>query len=295
MEQRILIPLDGSAEAEAILPEVQRILTPQGEVQLLHLIPDLTLPVGLNPASVLSLQEQADAYLESARNRWLPGRPGLNLVRTGDPAAGILTAALEKNIDLIAMTTRGRSGLARLVLGSVAAEVVRKAQLPVLLTHPGQPRPGSRIRRILVPAAAGEIPAPLLETVRSLASAASAEVVLFHAETPVSDPAPQWGSASPLSIRGQADHRLQESADLLERQGLVAWPVVASGEPVEAILGQIKKLEIDLIALATHGRAGLERLMEGSVAERVLRQAPVPVLLQRPVVLHKPALLGEHP
>jgi nucleotide-binding universal stress UspA family protein len=293
MTRRILIPLDGSPEAEAIFPEVQRVLHPKGEVHLLHMVPDVTAPVGDDPTRGLKLQDRAQAYLEGARNRWLPGQPGLDLVRTGDSAAGILSSALEKNIDLIAMTTHGRSGIARMVLGSVAEQVVRKAQLPVLLTRPGRPRPTPRIRRILVPVEGEEIPASFLETVKSLATRAAAEIVLFHAVTPVPDSSPQWAPSSTLSVRSAPGHRLEELADSLEEEGLVAWSVVAPGEPAEAILAQIGKLEIDLIALSTHGRGGLERILSGSVAEQVLRHAPVAVLIQKPVVVRKPALLGE--
>jgi nucleotide-binding universal stress UspA family protein len=68
---------------------------------------------------------------------------------------------------------------------------------------------------------------------------------------------------------------------------------VASGDPVEKILEQAKNLDVDLIALATHARSGLERLIAGSVAEGVLRKSPVSVLLQKPLVIRHPTLQGE--
>jgi nucleotide-binding universal stress UspA family protein len=293
MTKQILVPLDGSREAEAILSEVQRIAAVRDQVHFLHLLPPLPAPVGLGPTHVLTLHQQAEAYLDVARERWLYEQKGVDVVGTGDPATGILAYALEKNIDLIAMTTHGRGGMARFLFGSVAATVVRKAQLPVLLTRPGIPHPTRPLKRILVSVAGSETPNDLLTTVKSLARGPDTDIVLFHAVPPVQDPAPQWALETPLSLNSRPEHYLQELADSLEEQGYTAWPSVLSGDPEEKILEQAKKLDVDLIALATHARTGLERLMAGSVAEGVLRKSPVSVLLQKPLVIHHPALKGE--
>jgi hypothetical protein len=125
-----------------------------------------------------------------ARERWLFGQKGINVVRSGDPATAILGYALEQNIDLIAMTTHGRGGMARLLFGSVAATVVRKAQLPVLLTRPEILHHTRPLQRILVSVAGSETPNDLLTTVKALAGGPSTDIVLFHAVPPVQDPAP---------------------------------------------------------------------------------------------------------
>ncbi|HLY74614.1 MAG TPA: universal stress protein [Planctomycetota bacterium] len=293
MTRRILVPLDGSKEAETILSQVQRIAILRDEVHLLHLVPPLHSPVGLEPTHVLSLHEQASRYLEATRDRWLPGQEGLNLVRTGDPAEGILNLALEKNIELIAMSTHGRSRVAKMMMGSVASEVVRKAQLPVLLTRPDMALSSRRIRRILVSVEGLETPTELLETVKSLAGGSNAEIILFHADPIVPDPAPLWASPAASGIGSNRERHLQAMADDLEEQGFYAWPVVAVGDPVGQILAQAVKLDLDVIALATHGRSGLELILEGSVTASVLRKSPVAVLIQKPLVLHKAAVGGE--
>jgi nucleotide-binding universal stress UspA family protein len=293
MTKTILVPLDGSPESEAILPEVKRIL-PAGEtVHLLHIVPAFSAPVGFEPKNLLELHEQALTYLEGLRRREMSEYRGLDIVRWGDPATEILHMTLRENIHLVAMSTHGRGNVARALLGSVAAEVVRKAQLPVLLTHPGVARSTHAIRRILVPIEGLEIPRDLLETVKSLGVGSKPEIILFHAVAPVHDASPQWAPAHTLSVRSLPQHRLQDLADTVETGGSVAWASVGSGEPVEAILAQSKEREVDLIALSTHGRKGLERLMEGSVAEGVLRRSTVPVLLQKPLVVHQPAVMGE--
>jgi nucleotide-binding universal stress UspA family protein len=292
MTRRILVPLDGSKEAESILSQVQRIASLRDEVHFLHLVPPLHSPVGLEPTHVLSLDEQASTYLQTTRDKWLSGQGGLNLVRTGDPADGILNLALEKNIELIAMTTHGRSGVAKLFLGSVASEVVRKSQLPVLLTRPNMKLSSRRIQRILVSVEGQETPKEILETVKSLAAGLKAEIVLFHAIPEVHDPAPLWASPAVLGTSSTPERHLQEMADALEEEGFVSWPVVAVGDPAGQILAQVTKLDLDLIALATHGRTGLELILEGSVTAGVLRKSPVAVLLQKPLVHHKATVTG---
>ena len=293
MMKQILVPLDGSKDAEAILAEVQRVATVWDNVHLLHVIPTVPTPVGLDPTQGIALHDQAAAYLDTARERWLYQQKGADVVSTGDAATGILACALEKNIDLVAMTTHGRGGMARLLFGSVASTVVRKAQLPVLLTRPDILHHTRPLRRILVSVAGSETPNDLLTTVKSLAGGPGTDIILFHARPPVQDPAPQWAFETPLSLNSRPEHYLQELADSLEEQGYVAWPSVTSGDPVEEILQEAKTLDVDLIALATHARSGFERLIAGSVAEGVVRKSPVSVLLQKPLVIRRLALMGE--
>jgi nucleotide-binding universal stress UspA family protein len=293
MTKSILVPLDGSPESEAILPEVMRIL-PVGEtVHLLHVVPAFSAPVGFEPKNLLALHEQALTYLEGVRRRMMSEYRGLEIVRWGDPATEILHLTLLENVHMVAMSTRGRGNIARTLLGSVAAEVVRKTQLPALLTHPGIARRTHAIRRVLVPIEGLVVPHDLLETVKSLGIGSKPEIILFHAVAPVYDATPQWAPSHTFSIRSLPKHRLQDLADTVETEGNVAWASVGSGEPVEAILAQSRERGVDLIALTTHGRKGLERLLEGSVAEGVLRGSTVPVLLQKPLVVHQSALLGE--
>jgi nucleotide-binding universal stress UspA family protein len=293
MNRIILVPLDGSKEAEAILPEVQQLATIWDQVHLLHVVPPIPTPVGMPVQQVLGFLDRALAYLQITRVKWLPDQPGVDLVRAGDPGQEILGVALEKNVNIIAMATRGRSGLQRFLLGSVASEIVRKSQLPVLLARPDLRILARPIQKILLAVEGTEAPADLLETVKSLAGTAKADIILFHAVPPVQDPAPQWAPPVPLSILNGPGHRLQELADRLEQQGYAAWPVVCQGPPVEEILGHAARLDVDLIAMATHARTGLERIFEGSVAEGVLKHAAVPVLLQKPLLLRKPVLEGE--
>jgi nucleotide-binding universal stress UspA family protein len=280
MARAILIPLDGSAESETVLPEVLRVLHPKGKVHLLTLVGTESTASGTE-------------YLEKIRRTFFPGRAGIDIVRTGQPADGILRTALEKNIDLIAMTTHARRGLRRRFWGSVASEVVRKAQLPVLLTRPDTPRPVRPIQRVLVPVDGLQPPSDLLESLRFLAPDVRAEIILLRVLPPLHDAAPQWAPGLSPSSASTPERMMQELADSLEEEGFYAWPVTCVGKAEDEILIHGKNLGVDLIAMTTHGRTGMERFIEGSVSEKVLRRSPVAVLLQRPLILRKPTMAGE--
>ncbi len=187
MTHRVLVPLDGSAFDEAILPQARRIAGPGGEIHLLHVIPSFTPPVGTVPARVMALPEEAVRYLEQVRLR-LPGSTGTEIVRSGDPADRILQVALEINIDLIAMCTHARRPVTRWLLGSVAENVVLKSSLPVFLVPPGCAAPRDGLRRILVPISGLDSSRTILDTVKPLASASRAEVVLLRVVPDMHDP-----------------------------------------------------------------------------------------------------------
>lgn len=155
MYERILVPLDGSELAEAVLPHALALAEKFGsEVVLLRVVHTRaevmrdtvtatagpgTAELGIDVADRQQAAERtaADAYLEKTRQS-LEGR-GLKLraeVREGAPETAILDLARETGSDLIAMSTHGRSGLGRAVFGSVADVVLRNSRLPVLLIRP---------------------------------------------------------------------------------------------------------------------------------------------------------------
>lgn len=290
MVKNLLVPLDGSNEAEAILFQVQRIASMRDQVYLVHVVPHEGFVSGLPPSEGVALLERRMTYLQAVRERWLPDQRGLDIVRTGVPAEEILGVALEKNINLIAMSTHGRGALGRFFGGSVSADIVRKSQLPVLLTRPETAPSSKPLHRILVAVDTMVTPRHLLETVKTLASEAKAEIILFNAVARVVDPAPLWAFPDRLSILDSPEMKLKSLVESLKEEGFTARSIVAEGDAVEEILARAREEEVDLIALSTHARQGLERALEGSVAEAVLRRSPVAVLLQKPLTTRKTVL-----
>ena len=136
MYQRVLVPLDGSRVAEGILPFIEQIAGPVDmEVLLVRVVPLIVAMAKEAQAGAPILKElDAQGYLEPlvASLKAKGVRAGAR-VRIGDPATEIVAAAKEINADLIAMTTHGRTGLGRLLFGSVAEAVLRGSPIPVFL------------------------------------------------------------------------------------------------------------------------------------------------------------------
>ena len=155
--RQILVALDGSDVAEASLDWVKRIAqAAAASCTLLRIIPPSpALPSPYLPHTVeetdealKDAREAAETYLAAVETR-LQG-DGLNVqsevVVHSRPELGILSYAREQPVDLIAIATRGRGGVSRLVLGSVADKVVRAAAAPVLVTPPPSTKPGVAVR-----------------------------------------------------------------------------------------------------------------------------------------------------
>jgi nucleotide-binding universal stress UspA family protein len=286
---RVLVPLDGSELAEAVLPLLGAGGHPWGSEVLL--VRSITSESPAGP----SAEREAVAYL-AAQARVLE-REGFRVRREvwhGDPSQTIVNAADRHLIDLIAMTTHGWRGLDRLRFGSVAESVVRKARVPALLVR-GQLRwPADRPPRILVPLDGSEQSAAILALVAKLRRRMHAAVELLH----VLEPLPSVASPDlPLSLADACPER-PAARDYLERVAArfdgdspEVARVVLGGPAAKVIAQRILDSGADLVAMTTHGRGGVARLLVGSVAEQVLRTADVPVLLWKapipPAVVHR--------
>ena len=139
MFKRILVPLDGSPVAEAVLPQVQELVKALGaELFLMRAAYAHVFP-GVDPTEgEVEVVQKAEAYLADVAGRL--GREGIRVhtaVRYGDAADEILHHIGDNAVGLVAMSTHGRTGLSHLVLGSVAEKVVRHATVPVLLVRAG--------------------------------------------------------------------------------------------------------------------------------------------------------------
>ncbi len=138
MFKKILVPLDGSKLAEKILPRVEWLAKIHGaEVTLLRVALAHTFP-GMDPVQhQLNAVREAEEYLAKAEE-WMRG-VGVSVktvVRSGNDAQEIVDHARDREFDLIAMSTHGRTGLTQFVLGSVANKVINTATVPILLYRP---------------------------------------------------------------------------------------------------------------------------------------------------------------
>lgn len=154
MYKRVVVPLDGSALAEAILPFITDIAGPLDiEVVLLRVLVPVPPDIVEGSARVVvddivTRRDDAEAYLKRlAEELTVSGIRTSTDVRRGDPVREILAGAHEAGADLIAMTTHGRSGLGRLLFGSVAEAVLREAEIPVFLMRLTEKQLETRVAR----------------------------------------------------------------------------------------------------------------------------------------------------
>lgn len=285
MLQKILVPLDGSPLAEAVLPEIRRFFRHEdSEVILLRVSQAASLePYGLGLEAALA---EARLYVARlARDLVVQGIRARSVAELGTPAGTVLRVAREEKATLIAMATHGRTGFRRAVVGSVAEAVLRASEIPVFVVRPeggpvaagepavakataGEPPP---LRNILVPLDGSERALTALRPAADLARRFRARVVLLHVVVPERE----TGVPSP-------EEPLKKAASRLRRRGISTLNLIENGDPAQTILDSCHHHEVDLIVMATHGRTGLARVVTGSVTEAVLRQAPVPLLVVRP-------------
>jgi len=282
MVQKILTALDGSKTSESILPYLETLLASQDA--------DVTLTQVVN-GSAARIHE-AYTYL----NRVAAALRGKGAVvdahvLTGKPAPTLVDMAVRGGFSLIVMCIRGKSGLKRLLLGSVAEEVLRLSPIPVLIVHPLTKAAGKmKIKRIVVPLDGSHRSGSILPHVATLAKATGARLLFMTTVEP--------GSKDDLPAELVARNLFREQKQL-HKQGIPTEMAIRYGDPALEILSFGNAQGADLVALSTHGRTGLDRARYGSVAETVLRKGTMPLLILRtagkfvPDPIHSTAIRAE--
>ena len=203
------------------------------------------------------------------------------------PAPAILNYAADADVDLIAMGTRGRRGVSRLLLGSVAEEVVRRADRPVLTvrgqTEDDRPVSVGALRRILVPVDFSDYSREALRTARDWAALYDASIDLLHVVEDDLHPAFYVGGVKSVydavpDLDDKVRAKLQQFADEVDDGDADVRTHVRIGAAASGITTFVDEHDVDLVALSTHGRTGLEEFFLGSVAEKVVRHVPCPTL-----------------
>ena len=256
-------------------------------------------PPGLNPDYPINQQYLAD-LLKNASSQLvdLKGRAerrGIAVttrMAAGIPSEEVITAARAEDSDLIVVGTRGKTGLAHVLLGSTAERVIRGAPCPVLTvrTDPADTeqevgtlsRPVT-LERILVPVDFSDCSLDALEYAVVVAQQAKASLLLLHVLEPVS-----YGldftlghSRTREQVREAWTKRLEELASSLTVTHVPVESQLRGGLPADSILDSAQTLPCDLIVMGTHGRRGISHTISGSVAESVLRKAVCPVIAVR--------------
>lgn len=214
-------------------------------------------------------------------------------VRHGVPVEAIHREAQETGADLVVMTTHARGPVSRVWLGSVADELVRESAVPVLLIRPesdGEPDfvNAGDFRHILVPLAEWEGSREVLADVGPLAESLGARVTLLHVESMPRTLTSPYIPHAAEEQRKWTDREREVEAEVdrlgegLRARGVdVTSKVIAASDPSDGILDFAEASAVDVIAMATRGRRGFDRLLRGSVSDEVTRSIDAAVFLRR--------------
>jgi len=288
MTLTILVPLDGSPLAERALPFASSLVSAvSGRLIIAHVQPPLPTRGALeyDPPAVVDALREAGLCADLRVYRAWPD----------EVADALLEGAKEEEADLVTMSTHGRGGLTRWVLGSIADTVVRRATLPVLLVPPRCEADWTdrRPEQILVSLDGSPLAEEVIEPATWLAEQTGAELLLVRALSPMLHARYHHGrfvlSSADFAEREDAWHYLDDLAHRIRAAGHRVSIWVIEGSPAAAISNAARSEDMDLIAMTTHGRGGLGRVLMGSVADAVLRRSTVPVMLIRSSLTGLPA------
>ncbi|MEJ2205339.1 MAG: universal stress protein [Gemmatimonadota bacterium] len=302
MLQSLLVPLDGSEFSERTLPLARGLAKATGaSLHLAHVHvshpPDHFLSNTQFHYEGLDMEEYDARHKREERNYLAEWESRLardatvdSALLEGQVAEEIAEYAQRIGADMVLMTTHGHTGVSRMWLGSVADALVRQTTLPLLVIHPGHhghvPAEVLSFEHILVPLDGSDLSASVLAPAADLARATGARITLTHV---VSASAVLGARIFPLlpdditPALDKAQDYLEDKAEGLRADGFAVDVHVEEHEaPGRAIAAIADKLDADVIALATHGYGGLKRALLGSVADKVLRSSPLPLLVQRP-------------
>jgi len=308
MVPSILVPLDGSTFGEHALPiamsMARRMKAPLNLIHV-HSLLDATyaeLQVFDNTLDQ-ELRNTERAYLHAIQKQV---QDRLSVPVTiynvdGDVATVVREQAESLRAGWIVMTTHARGPMGRFWLGSTTDELIRSTNVSVIAIHPGATPPDlvkdPAIKHLLIPLDGTPLAEQILEPALAFGKAMEADYTLLRVVTPVypvtlpAEPAIFGNVAIDImdrvekmhaELKKEASEYLDKVASRLRGEGLkVHLRVTIEEQPGVAILENAKP-PIDMIAIETHGRGGLSRLLLGSVADKVIRGSTLPILVHRP-------------
>ncbi len=294
MFRKILVPLDGSDEAEAILPYVSHIASGMDiGIVLLSVMDRGALEMSDSYYSKLfeRAEQEAKSRLHNAAHQIRQDTVRTEEIVVSGRAESEITAAAERlGCNLIAMSTHGRSLLGRGILGSVTDRVVHMARIPVLTITPGKARAYHRsdtlITHVVVPLDGSDLAETVLPYVMEMASMLDYTVVLLRVVRPlhyfwVGEQPPEINEENAL-MENEAREYMAAKSETLSQDGInVEWRVLV-GHPTTTVLEQVRDIPHSIVALTTHGRSGFRRWLIGSLAETLVRSGGDPVLIVPP-------------
>jgi nucleotide-binding universal stress UspA family protein len=300
MYTRMLVPLDGSRLAENVLPYARALARAFDlRVELLSVVDSIDFARTTNAGHVRDFDPLIEAAMQEGKRylegiaRSFGGTKVSNTVEQGVADKIIIENAGGDKDTLIAMATRGRSGIHRWLMGSVAEKVLRGATNPLLLVRgneEGKSEGEAALKSIVVPLDGSKLAESVLPRAVELAKTLSLAIVLTRAyQIPLS--AAYAGAEAPYIpnqdallnlVREEVSAYLETKVNELHQNGVdKVSSILLVGSGADEIIELAQGTPDNLIAMCTHGRSGVKRWVLGSVTEKVVRHSEDPVLVVR--------------
>ena len=287
MYKQILFPTDENDRSEAPLDHALDIAAAHGATVHLLNVADTTRTstTRIQGQIVDTLEQKGEEIVEEAADRAEQrGIDAITEVVQGEPYGTILEYADARDIDLIVMPTHGRQGLDRYLLGSTTERVVRRSDVPVLtiplnadatIEYP--------YRDVLVPTDGSDCADHALELGVDVATTEAAALHLLSVISLTTLGAELGSVPHATTATERAEELIEDAVTFAEDAGIesVSGTVERDSSVSRAVLSYVDEQGIDLVVVGTHGRTGFDRYVLGSVAEQLVRTAPVPVLTVR--------------
>lgn len=283
MYENILLPFDGSDGANDVLQHASDIAHwADATLHLLYVADTTRDSVTTVRGDVVdTLVREGEELLDEAVD--ILDTRGIAYetdVVQGNPAPTIVEYAERYNHELIVMPTHGREGLSRYLIGSVTEKVVRLSSVPVLTARL---QPDERIHfpyeQILVPSDGSAAATNAADHHLSLAAALDATIHVLSVVDDTDLGVDVRSAISQQESEKAATDAVDDIVSLAETHGITETVTqIEHGTPVEAILDYIQSEDVHAVVMGTTGRRGTDRILSGSVAEKTVRSAPVPVV-----------------
>lgn len=286
--KRILVATDFSTTADRAEKVAYQLASHfEAELDLVHVRVILEDPL-MAEEHQMEIERMMASTHEATRKAFARGRTGdrgitvrTHLIRSVSAAEALTATASDLGSDLIVMGTHGRRGIKHMLLGSVAENVIRSVDLPVLTVRPDTALPAHGPKKILVAHDFSDRSAGAIRVAGDWARAFDAEVTLLHVVEPVVYPEFYAVNALSDDVMTRLQDRAFEALDDVAIEALPDLLVnsrVCIGRAITTIVAEARPENFDLVVMGTRGLTGLEQLVLGSVAEGVLRRCPVPLL-----------------
>lgn len=282
MYERILVPTDGSGVA-ASAAETAINLADRFDAQLdvVYVVETERLAYLVDESREELTRRGTDAVSEIEQRATSAGVTTVTEVIDEDRSVhrNILEYADSQRCELIVMGTHGRTGVGRLVLGSVAEQTLRESRVPVMTVHEGTATDAD-LESLLVPFDGSKSGLAAVDHALDLAASTEGGVSFLNVVNHATIAGAETSAGTVIDALEEAGERIVETAaGRARKRGVnVNDTTVRIGSPFRTIVEYADRNDIDGIVMGTHGRSGIDRFLLGSVTERVIRQTDVPVI-----------------